>query len=268
MGPVWIELQEQLDRQIAPLGLAALRALAPEAGESILDIGCGCGQSTWQLAALVGPQGQITGVDLSGDMLQVARTRPAPAGAARPEFRCADAQAATLGSDRFDAAFSRFGVMFFSDPTAAFANIRGALKPGGRLAFVCWRALSENVLMRAPAEAAAPLLPPLPPIDPESPGPFAFSDPIRVGGILAAAGFGEVSIEPFDTRVGGADIERTVALNLRVGPLGAALRANPERREAVIGAVRDAIAPYLTPDGVMMPAAVWIVTGRRPREAQ
>lgn len=260
MGPLWVELQDQLDRQTAPLGLEAMRILSPGLGESILDIGCGCGQSTVELAQRVGASGSVTGADLSRPMLDRARERPIPPDAARPSFREIDVQTGDLGL--FDAAFSRFGVMFFADPTAAFGNIRRALKPGGRLAFVCWRPLAETALMRVPAEAAAPLLPPFAPFDPEAPGPFAFADADRVRRILLGAGFSAIAIEPFDSKVGGADLDRTVALNLRIGPLGAALRQNPELKDKVIGAVRSAISAYLTPAGVFMPAAVWIVSAR------
>jgi SAM-dependent methyltransferase len=260
MGPLWVELQDQLDRQTSPLGLEAMRILSPALGESILDIGCGCGQSTVELAQRVGAGGSVTGVDLSRPMLDRARRRSVPPGAARPLFRELDVQTGDLGL--FDAAFSRFGVMFFADPTAAFGNVRRALKPGGRLAFVCWRSLAEVDLMRVPAEAAAPLLPPFAPFDPEAPGPFAFSDPERVRRILGSAGFSAITIEPFDTKVGGADLGHTVVLNLRIGPLGAALRQNPELKDKVIDAVRAAISAYVTPDGVFMPAAVWIVSAR------
>lgn len=260
MGPVWAERQDQLDRQTAPLGLEAMRVLSPASGESVLDIGCGCGQSTVELARRVGPGGSVTGVDISRPMLERARQRPIPPGAACPQFREVDVQTGDLG--KFDAAFSRFGVMFFADPTAAFANVRRALEPRGRLTFVCWRALADNALMRVPAEAASPLLPPSPPSDPEAPGPFAFADPDRVRRILQGAGFTAIAVEAFDAEVGGADLERTLALNLCIGPLGAALRQNPGLKDTVTGAVRAAISAYLTPAGVFMPAAVWIVSAR------
>lgn len=258
-GETWARHQQQLDRQLEDLGLEAIRVLAPAAGERILDIGCGCGETAEQLAARVGPAGAVVGVDISGPMLEVARRRPAVDGAARPEFRKLDAQTADLGPAAFDAVFSRFGVMFFADPAAAFANIRAALKPGGRLAFVCWRAFPENPWMHEPMAAAAPFLPPLPPVDPTAPGPFAFADEGRVRGILADAGFADIAIDPFDTRIGGSGVEETVNLTLRVGPLGRILREMPSMADAVIGAVRAAIQPYETPAGVLVPAAVWIV---------
>jgi SAM-dependent methyltransferase len=260
-GPVWVELQADLDRQTGPLGAAALRALAPSEGERILDVGCGCGETTWQLAAMVGHAGAVVGADLSAPMLAVARARKSPEGAPRPTFRQADAQTDDLGGG-FDAAFSRFGVMFFSDPTAAFANIRAALKSGGRLAFVCWRPLKENPMMYAPSEAAAHLTPPSPPADPTAPGPFAFADADRLRGILTAAGYSDIAIEPFDTKVGGADLDGAVALALRVGPLGARLREDPSLVSAVRPAVRERLTDYLIDGKVMFPAAVWIVSAR------
>ena len=186
-GPVWAELQDMLDRQLDPLGRAAQQALDVAPGERVLDIGCGCGHTTLALAEAASPNGQVLGVDISGPMLAVARGRAATNPVIR--FIEADAQTADLPSGAFDAAYSRFGVMFFADPAAAFGNIRRAVRAGGRLGFVCWRAFSENLWMRGPAEAAAAFLPSAPAPDPEAPGPFAFADPSRVRRILEEAGW-------------------------------------------------------------------------------
>lgn len=258
-GETWAQFQEPLDRQIEPLGLAAIDALQPVPGEHIIDIGCGCGQSTLALAARVAPTGSVLGIDLSQPMLEVARQRPRPAANLRVEFRQLDAQTGAIGRGIFDAAFSRFGVMFFSDPVAAFSNIRASLKPGGRLVFVCWRPLGENPWMQAPLQAALPFIPPVAPPDPTAPGPFAFADPSRVRSILTEAGFASVTTDPLDARIGGGDVEQSLKLALRIGPLGAALREYPELSGKVASAVRDVLSRYLTPNGVLMPAAVWIV---------
>lgn len=263
VGRTWAQFQNQLDRQISPLGLEALRVLAPMAGERVLDVGCGCGQTTLDLATRVGPAGHVTGIDISEPMLDVARSRESPRGAIRPDFIRADAQTADLGEGVFDAVFSRFGVMFFSDPQAAFANLLAALKPAGRLAFVCWRPYAENPWMRAPMEAAQPFLPPMPASDPNAPGPFAFADPQRIGSILRSVGYDDVTIEPFDALIGGASIEDTVKLTFQVGPLGSALRAEPQLALVVGNAVRSVLQSFETPEGVMMPASVWIVRARR-----
>ena len=258
-GEIWARYQAQLDRQIEPLGNEAMRVLAAQPGERVLDVGCGCGQTTVALAQQVGPSGTVIGVDISAPMLNVARARTVPDGASDPQFVEADAQGAALGEAVFDAIFSRFGVMFFSDPTAAFTNLRRALKPTGRLTFVCWRPYQENLWMRLPMDAAQPFLPTPKPSDPTAPGPFAFSDDDRVRAILADAGFSDVTITPFNRLIGGGSLEQTLDLTFRVGPLGAALRAHPELAAGVEDAVKTVLADYETPDGVLMPAAVWIV---------
>lgn len=258
-GETWALFQEQLDRQIAPLGLEALRVLAPAPGEAILDIGCGCGQTSLDLARRVGSEGRVVGVDISVPMLEVARRRPLSELTRPPEFREVDAQSGDLGHAVYDAAFSRFGLMFFSDPIVAFSNIRHALKPRGRLGFVCWRPLQENIWMLAPLNAALPLLPAPPAADPLAPGPFALADASRLRSILHDAGFGSVTIQRFDSLIGSGDIGQTLALTCKVGPLGAALRENPEQKEKVADAVREALTHYATPAGILMPAAVWVV---------
>ncbi|MCR5880984.1 class I SAM-dependent methyltransferase [Phenylobacterium sp. J367] len=136
-----------------------MAALAPSAGERLLDIGCGAGETTIELAERVQPGGAVVGLDISRPLLEAARARAAPSGV---EFIEADAQTHAFPPGSFDGVFSRFGVMFFADPVAAFTNIRRALKSGGRLAFVCWRAAAENPVMTTPMAAAAHLLPPLP----------------------------------------------------------------------------------------------------------
>jgi ubiquinone/menaquinone biosynthesis C-methylase UbiE len=147
----WAEVRELLELQLAPLGRRALLALAPNPGESVLDIGCGGGETALDLARAVAPDGEVVGVDLSAAVLAFAKR--AADGCERVRFVHADAQAFRFEPASFDAAFSRFGVMFFTDPAAAFSNIRRSLKPNGRLAFVCWRALEENPLDLLPLRA-------------------------------------------------------------------------------------------------------------------
>src|SRR5262245_3973744 len=156
-GETWAKFQEALDRQIEGLGLAAMDALKPKEGEHIIDIGCGCGQTSLDLGSRVGAAGSVVGGDISKPMLEVARRRPRPAPDLRVTFRLLDAESDDLGGGCFDAGFSRFGVMFFGDPVVAFTNIRRSLKLSGRLVFVCRRPLNQNPWMRAPLEAALPL---------------------------------------------------------------------------------------------------------------
>lgn len=262
-GRTWADLQDRIDRQIRPLGLAAMDLLAPSPGYRVVDVGCGCGDTSLELARRVDPEGEVLGLDISAPMLEVARERARAAGAQNLVFQEADAQTAALPDDQ-DAIFSRFGVMFFADPAAAFGNLRGSLRPGGRLAFVCWRPLSENLWMRLPAEAAAGLVPPSPPPEPGAPGPFAFADPDRVRGILAEAGFTGIDIRQHDEAIGGLDLEGTVEMSFRVGPLGAILRERPDLAPLLRERVREAVSPWLRGDAIFMPSATWLVSARNP----
>jgi SAM-dependent methyltransferase len=262
-GRTWADFQDPIDRQIRPLGLAAMQRLAPAPGEQVVDVGCGCGDTSLELARRVGPEGGVLGLDISAPMLEVARSRAEAAGLRNLTFHEADAQTAALPGGR-DAVFSRFGVMFFADPTAAFANLRSALRPGGRLGFVCWRPLAENLWMRLPAETAAGLVPPAPPPEPGAPGPFAFADPDRVRRILAEAGFTGIDLTPHDEAIGGLDLEGTVAMSFRVGPLGAILRERPDLAPLLRERVREAVSPWLRGDAVYMPSATWLVSAQNP----
>ncbi|WP_309645663.1 class I SAM-dependent methyltransferase [Phenylobacterium sp.] len=259
VGDIWASLQDRMDAQLEPLGQEAERALTPAPGERILDIGCGAGQTSLALARAVSPGGAVLGVDISRPLLEVARGR---AGKGEATFLQADAQTYPFEAQSFDGVFSRFGVMFFADPVAAFANIRKALKPGGRLAFVCWRRPDENLFMTLPMTAASAYLPPAPPSDPEAPGPFAFADPERTRRILSEAGFEAIVTTPHDRKIGSGDLEQTLGVALKVGPLGARLREHPEQRDKVIDAVREALRDHLGEDGVKLPSATWIVTAR------
>jgi SAM-dependent methyltransferase len=263
-GETWAKFQQLLDRQIGPLGEEALRELALLPGERVVDVGCGCGQTTWEIAARVGPAGTVLGIDLSAPMLAVARGRPRPARAAPAEFRQTDAQVADLGRGTHDAVYSRFGVMFFADRVAAFANLRTALRPGGRLAFVCWRELRDNPWMQAPLDAARPHLPPMPPPDPDAPGPYSLASAERIRSTLAAAGFEDVVIRRHDALIGAGGVDEAEVLALRVGPLGAALREHPALRDAVAAPVRTVLERHADAAGVRMAASVWIVGARRP----
>lgn len=263
-GETWVALQDQLDAQIAPLGRRAIDALAPQTGERIVDIGCGCGQTSLQLAEATGPHGRVLGLDVSRPMLAVARARAAALPAGEVDFREGDAQVHAFEPASIDAVYSRFGVMFFADPTAAFGNLRRALRPGGRLAFVCWRGLGDNPWMRVPLTAALQHLHPPPPPNPTAPGPFALADGERVRSILEGAGFQDITVSPHDQQIGHAGLDQTVALALRVGPLGALLREQPEQQPRVAEAIREAVRPFLTPDGVRMDSATWIVRAHAP----
>jgi SAM-dependent methyltransferase len=266
-GPKWVAYERLLDEQISPLGLAAMDRARVAPGECVLDVGCGCGQTSLQLAERVGAGGSVTGIDISAPMLARARERAAQLGARNLRFLEADAQEAKLGEAAFNLVFSRFGVMFFADPKAAFANLRRSLAPSGRVAFVCWQELARNPWMAVPMRAASAYLPPMPPPAPEAPGPLAFADPGRVRSILGGAGFREIAIEPLEglVVVGGASssLEQAAAFLLQAGPLARALRDAPAAPvDRITDAVREAIAPHATPNGVMMGYGTWVVCAR------
>ncbi|MGK2915766.1 MAG: class I SAM-dependent methyltransferase [Porticoccaceae bacterium] len=265
-GSKWVEYQAQLDQQIGALGDAMLSAAGLGASHRVLDIGCGCGATSLQAAALVGASGTVTGVDVSAPMLERARTRARQDGLHQVHFMEADVQADSLGTAPYDRVISRFGVMFFTDPVTAFRNIRAAMAPKGRLAFVCWRGTDENPWMGEPVKAAARhvSLPPAPPAD--APGPMAFADPERVRRILNEAGLDAIAIVKHDAPSvigGGGDLDTCVDFLFNVGPLSRALMSadfNEQSKAAIRASVRDVLRPYLTPIGVVMPCAVWIVT--------
>jgi SAM-dependent methyltransferase len=258
----WAEVRELLELQLAPLGRRAIAALDPRPGAHVLDIGCGGGETIVELLRYVAPRGSVTGIDISPSVLAYARRAVANEQGVR--LVQADAQLFPFETASFDLAFSRFGVMFFSEPTTAFRNIRRSIKPGGKLAFVCWRSLEENALDSMPLRAVADHLPPQHEADQSAPGPFALANRPRIERILNEAGFVEITITPHDVQVGSGDLDAMLAVCSRVGALGKILRENPALRDAVLPALRSALAKHDGPDGVTLRAATWIVTALSP----
>ncbi|KAB2670004.1 SAM-dependent methyltransferase [Ochrobactrum sp. RC6B] len=269
-GERWVAYQARLDAMMAAFGQAAIEAAAPVAGERVLDIGCGAGASCLDLANCVGAGGYVLGVDISEPLIERARTL-APQDAPTI-FQVADASSDVLPESAFDILFSRFGMMFFDDPAAAFTHMRGALRPGGRVTFVCWRSMAENDWVRLPLGAIKDIIPKMTPPGPETPGPFSFGDQRRVARILAAAGFIDVSIAPFDAAIPfgkgetrDAALDDAVNMTLDVGPLARALADQPDDiRARASAAVRIAFASCPGERSVMINGATWIVTARNP----
>jgi SAM-dependent methyltransferase len=266
-GPKWVARQSALDQQLAPLGGIVADRLGLAPGERVLDVGCGCGESTLELARRVGPDGRVVGVDVSATMLARAGERVAEARLGNVALLQGDAQEHPFDAAAFDVVYSRFGVMFFADPVAAFANLRRALRPGGRLGFVCWQALGVNPWMTVPLQAIIGLVPLPPPPPPGAPGPFAVADRERVVGLLEAAGFTDVGLEGVEQPMaigGGSDAARAAAFAMEIGPVAFALRdADPAVRPRVQEAIAEALAPHETSGGVTLTGAVWVATGRR-----
>ena len=253
-GDTWVELQRLLDMELRPLGGRRRRPWACGRASACSTSAAAAARPAWTWPRPSAPPGRCWASTFRVRCWTWPRGGRRTSGfdlrfAVAADAQTTDFLAPDFGGARFDAAFSRFGVMFFADPPAAFANIRRALKPGGRLAFVCWRPASENPVMTAPMKAAESLIPPQPPSDPLAPGPFAFADPQRVRRVLGEAGFGQVAIRPFDAQVGGWTPEEALTVAQRVGPLGTVLRENPDLRPKVLDAVDRALQRHTGADG-------------------
>ncbi|WP_437908318.1 class I SAM-dependent methyltransferase [Sorangium sp. So ce327] len=261
-GRTWVELQEVLDGMMAPLVAPLIDEGFPGEGGRVLDVGCGAGATSLVMARRLGPAGLCLGVDISGPLVAAARARAAAEGLASAAFVQADAQTHAFEQGTFDAVISRFGVMFFDDPAAAFANIRRAARRKAKLSFVAWRSADENPFMTEAARAAAPLLPSLRVPDPDAPGPFAFADRERVQRILDASGWADVDIRPIDVPIGVAEKDLLAYLT-RLGPVGQALRdADEPTRARTAQAVRAAFDAYVQEGAARFTAACWLVSAR------
>ena len=255
-GETWAELQDRLDALLAPLSAAGLAAARVRPGERVLDVGCGCGDTTIAFSAM---GASVLGVDVSAPMLARARSRDASI-----EYQQADA-ATTDFAYPFDLVFSRFGVMFFDDPTAAFQNLRNALKPRGRLLFVCWQPPAVNPWMATAGRAIAPCLPPSDEApNPRAPGPFAFADAGYVEQILQHAGFSEIQIKAHEESLKVADtLAEAVQFQTRVGPAARVMaELEGDQRARALAAVEDALRPFDAGSGLHLDSAVWLVSAQ------
>ena len=241
----WLELRGALGAMLGPFGDAALAALAPGRGERALEVGCGCGEMTVELARRTG---DALGLDVSQPLIEVAR-REAAHGA---RYLVADAQTHRF-EERFDVLYSRFGVMFFDDPAAALANLRAALEPGARLGAAVWGSFEQNTWASVPLRIIREHLPgPASPAP--GPGPFSLADPERVTALLTAAGFSEVAVARLETTS-----RAEPAFLLRSGPAAGVLREAGEAAEHLRPILESAVAAQLK-DGAR--AVALIVSAR------
>jgi SAM-dependent methyltransferase len=262
----WADQYERMDRAVADLTKALLDMAAPQLGEHVLDIGCGSGTTVLELAARVGPGGHVLGADISNQSVARARQRIADAGSRHAEAIVADVSCHAFAPNTCDLVFSRFGVMFFSDPQATFANVRRAMQPGGRLALAVFRAASEGLWPHGPLDAVRHLLPPISTPGPEEPGPFSWADPARVHRILQSAGFREVSLTPVNPVIQLAstgEAAEAADFVMVLGPLTRVLPAlSAPQRETVRSALEVYFQKFTTLQGVFLPAANWVVLAR------
>lgn len=251
-------------------GTEALRRHRPAAGARVLDVGCGFGDTTLEIADLVGPTGRAVGVDAALNFVDEAERSAQVAGAAHTHFFAADVQSGDLGGP-YDLAFSRFGVMFFASPVAALRNIRKSLAPNGALLMVVWRKREDNDWMHAAELAAKEILPPVPHDDPNQPtcgpGPFSMAGADTVSAQLVAAGYTRITFERFDADVCiGRDIEEALGFATTIGPAGEMIRLAAARgideTPRVLDAVKSALAPYQRADGFFAPSSTWFVSAR------
>jgi SAM-dependent methyltransferase len=265
-GQNWVAQQSVLDTMFAPFEALLADAAHELQVHDVIDIGCGAGATTLAIARRLDTAGSAVGADISAPLIEHARFRARQSGSAAT-FVLADAQAHDFGARRFDLVVSRFGVMFFDDPIAAFANLRRAMRDRGALRCIVFRSPADNPFMTTAERAAAPLLPALPPRRPDAPGQFAFADAARVTKILQAGGWGEVALTKLDVtcRFAAADLERYFT---NLGPVSLALReSDAATRERVIDAVRLAFAPFVDGAQVSFVAACWMISAAaaRPR---
>jgi SAM-dependent methyltransferase len=260
-GQRWLDESARTETMLAQVAELLYRHAQPQPGETVLDVGCGLGPTTIELVRRVAPDGRAVGLDVSAGMIGQARKRAADV--PNIEFIVDDAATHRFDTPFADLLFSRFGIMFFGDPVAAFANLRRAVKPKSRVAFACWRRMSENPWMLTPLLAAYEHVPKLPPAQQDEPGPFAFAEQDKVARILTGAGFAAPRFTPADLAFeigGGQGMDAAVHQAMTIGATSRALQDQPDAvRAKVAESIRRVLTPHQKGDSVALPGAVWIV---------
>jgi SAM-dependent methyltransferase len=265
-GRTWVARQAHTDSTLAGVTNALVDFAAPRAGETVLDVGCGCGAPTLEFARAVGPSGHVVGMDISGLMLAEGAARARAADITNVVWRQADPATAKL--EKFDLLVSAFGVMFFGDMVGAFTNLRRAAKPAARMALVCWRSLAENPWMELPMKAVAQHLPPRPKATPNAPGMFAFANPEYVSEILTVAGWAAPKFEKLDEDLdiaAGRGLDEAVMQTTQIGAVNSWLRDQPaEIVSSAIRSLRETLAPHADGASVRLPGAMWLISSAVP----
>ena len=264
-GDVWARTMDVSERNFATMSQALMAAAGPQPGERVLDVGCGGGVTSRVLAEQVLPGGDVVGMDISATLLEAAQLHHGDVD--NLSFSLTDVGVEPLPGAQFDLIYSRFGVMFFNHPPAAFANLRQSLKPGGRMVFMCWRGIKDNPWIYQTTAAAVAQLPeehrPAAPADPFAPGPFAMADPDHTRELITAGGFSDVKIEPLDDVMRMADEQTAMNYLLDLGPVGKALKqVSVDQADSARSAMLEVLRGYAGADELNVPSATWIVTAK------
>lgn len=264
-GRRWTAFAERRTKLFAPIRRALIGFAAPRAGEHVLDVGCGTGATVFELARRVSPGGRVVGVDVSRIIAAMAQDGLDREKLANAEILIADAATHRFPAGAFDLVFSQFGIMFFTDPVAAFQNLRRALKPNGRLAFGCWRQMEDNACFTVPFGAAKQVAPAMEPPPPDAPGPLYFKDRARIEDVLARAGFSHVTVQRHDEllRFGGPGEHAAAEHAAHSGPTARLLaNVDPSVKEKAIEAIAKALEPYTSQDGICLGSSIWLVSAK------
>jgi SAM-dependent methyltransferase len=272
-GPLFdrfVQFKEVVTSGLGQFGTMALELSPPLPGQRVLDIGCGFGDATREIAAIVGPEGSVVGVDVAPRFVEASIEEAARNGVTNVAFLIADVQAAPLGGP-YDMAFSRFGTMFFANPVAALRNVRSTLVPGGKLVMVVWRAKEENDWMYRSQQIVERFVTKPEEYDEPTcgPGPFSMAGADTTSGILVAAGFTEIALHRRDAHcMIGRDIDEAISLMMSLGPAGEIIRLAGDSaahlHDRIDAALREGLAGYEVDGRVMAPGSAWIVTATAP----
>ena len=266
-GDIWVERQNVMDTMLSPLGEAALNKLNFNEEENVLDIGCGCGHTTLNIAKRIEPLGNVTGLDISEPMLERAKESAVEMSITNTSFKCVDVQTEDLGDQIYSAAFSRFGVMFFEDSIAAFKNINRSLISGGCLSFVCWQSPAVNPWQSLFIQEIKKFLE-LPSPPPRSPGPFAFMESEYVFSILEESKFQDINIEGHEAEVNmfsGRTLSDSVKDYISINPVVTEMLrdSSEDQTTEIVNSAIEAFSPYYSEKGLIFPSATWLVTAKK-----
>ena len=262
-GDYWVEKQSEMDIMLNPLGEKALAKLDLQSNYKVLDIGCGCGATTLEIAHIVS-EGAVTGLDISVPMLDKAKSEAKIQGIANVDFKVVDVQVEQLAYEEYDSVYSRFGVMFFDDPFEAFKNIFSSVKVGGELSFVCWQDPSLNPWQSLSLQVIRGYLDmPSPP--PRSPGPFAFHEKDYVKEILEKSGFSNISFDDNQeniTMFAGKSLEEASEDYLAINPVVTEMLkdSTDDLKSEIVESLKEAFSGFHRGDGLVFPSATWVVS--------